>query len=350
MQCLWRFDHEKLAWSTASEPGRITMRMFVLCSLLLVVAGIVAPAPAMAQTLTDWTGKTATLTEGVFDSNGLEMHYHTVGEGPLMVMLHGLGGAWFDYRHQIPSLATRYQVAVLTLRGTNMSAKPTGVENYTVAKVAEDIKNLITHLNRDKAIVLGQDSGGFYAWNFAMHYPEMTDRLISIGSYHPAGLIQALVTDPSATAWGWDRVSGRILGQEADGVEEPGARAQRQRPQRPQDSDEIHAMRLEQRARTLPEAMTNFFRANWPRPPFNSETEGFGYKVGNFPQVQAPTLLFFGEDDSALGATGLNDIWKWVDNAVTLVVIPGIGHGPHDEAPEYVTPRLMDWLVESDGD
>ena len=169
MQCLWRFDHEKLAWSTASQPGRIAMRMFGLCSLLLVVAGIVAPAPAMAQTLTDWTGKTATLTEGVFDSNGLEMHYHTVGEGPLMVMLHGLGGAWFDYRHQIPSLATRYQVAVLTLRGTNMSAKPTGVENYTVAKVAEDIKNLITHLNRDKAIVLGQDSGGFYAWNFAMH-------------------------------------------------------------------------------------------------------------------------------------------------------------------------------------
>ena len=68
------------------------MRMFGLCSFLLVVAVIVAPAPAMAQTLTDWTGKTATLTEGVFDSNGLEMHYHTVGEGPLMVMLHGLGG------------------------------------------------------------------------------------------------------------------------------------------------------------------------------------------------------------------------------------------------------------------
>ena len=52
---------------------------------------------------------------------------------------------------------------MLTLRGTNMSAKPQGVEHYAVAKVAEDIDNLITHLNHDKAIVLGQDSGGFYA-------------------------------------------------------------------------------------------------------------------------------------------------------------------------------------------
>ena len=141
------------------------MRMFGLCSLLLVAIRRHRRASARdgCKHLPTGQAKTATLTEGVFDSNGLEMHYHTVGEGPLMVMLHGLGGAWFDYRHQIPSLATRYQVALLTLRGTNMSAKPQGVEHYAVAKVAEDIDNLITHLNHDKAIVLGQDSGGFYA-------------------------------------------------------------------------------------------------------------------------------------------------------------------------------------------
>ena len=326
------------------------MRMFVLCSFLLVVAILailVAPSPAMAdETIRDWTGKTATLTEGVFDSNGLEIHYHTVGQGPLLVMVHGLGGAWFDYRHQIPTLATRYQVAVMTVRGTNMSDKPQGVEHYAVAKVAEDIDNLITHLNRDKAIILGQDSGGFYAWKFAMSYPEKTDRLISIGSYHPAGLIRELAINPEQQQ---RSLYARDAQENPNAAKERAERTQN-RPQRPQDSDEIHTMRVEANARTSPEAMVNFFRANWPRPPFSLETEGFGYRISEFPPVQAPTLVIYGEDDRPLGPSGLNDIWKWVDNALTLIVIPGVGHGPHDEAPEYVTPRLMDWLVESDGD
>ena len=35
-----RFDPEKLAWSTASQPGWIAMRIFGLCSLLLVMRGM----------------------------------------------------------------------------------------------------------------------------------------------------------------------------------------------------------------------------------------------------------------------------------------------------------------------
>ena len=47
----------------------------------------------------------------------------------------------------------------------------------------------------------------------------------------------------------------------------------------------------------------------------------------------------------ALVVTGLNDLWNWVDNELTLLVVPGAGHGPHAELPEFVTPRILDWLA-----
>ena len=63
------------------------------------------------------------------------------------------------------------------------------------------------------------------------------------------------------------------------------------------------------------------------------------------PKVKAPTLVVYGREDVPLVVSGLNDLWTWVDNELTLLVVPGAGHGPHAEMPEFVTPRIMDWLA-----
>ena len=54
------------------------------------------------QAISDWKGATVRLQEGDVMSDGVKIHYHTVGEGPLLVLIHGIGGFWFDWRHQIP--------------------------------------------------------------------------------------------------------------------------------------------------------------------------------------------------------------------------------------------------------
>lgn len=85
----------------------------------------------------------------------------------------------------------------MSTRGTDKSDKPVGVEAYASARIAEDIIAIMNQLGADKAIIVGQDSGGLHAWHFAMTYPERTDRLISLGSIHPAGLIRELVGNPA---------------------------------------------------------------------------------------------------------------------------------------------------------
>ena len=314
-----------------------------LAFFVFVTVAVVSCGPA-DETISDWEGMTATLTEGAVDSNGVAIHYHTVGEGPLIVLVHGLGADWWDYRNQIPTLATRYQVVAMSTRGTGKSDKPEGVEEYSVAKTADDIAALIGHFNQESAVIVGQDAGGFHAWNFAMTYPEKTDALIAMGSYHPAGLIRGLVNDPDQQRAGTFQ---RNLQEDPDAAVAFAARrrvADDAQP-RPDESPELFMLRKESTNLTSADALVNFFKANWPPAPFNLETVGFGYTVDDFPPVQSPTLVLHGEDDNVLMVSGLNDLWSRIAADLTMYVIPNVGHGPHVEVPEFTTPTIMDWLA-----
>ena len=315
----------------------------------LFLATILSSAPGLAfadDTISDWRGVEVALEEGEVDSNGVAIHYHTVGEGPLVVLIHGIGGLWLDWRHQIPTLAEDYQVVAMTQRGFDKSDQPEGVEHYTSAKVAGDIAALISHFDRDKAIIMAYDSGGFHAWYFAMAYPDMTDRLVTVGAYHPANLVRELALNPDqqqrstyARNFQEDPNAGAAFtARWSDPNSQP----------RPGGSPELHRMRTEALRRSSAEAMMNFYKANWPRPPFTLETPAFGGHIADYPKVQSPTLVVFGREDRPLSATGLNDLWQWVEKDLTLLVIPGANHGPHAEVPALTTPRIMSWLRSSD--
>ena len=314
--------------------------MKMLCRLL-IVAIVLVPAAALANvTVTDWRGASVAVTEGSVDSDGVEIVYHTAGEGPLVVFVHSISGPWFDWRHQLVALSEHYRVAVMSTRGTNKSGKPQGVEHYAMAKISGDIAAIIRHLGEEKAIVVGQDSGGFYAWHFAMTHPEMTERLVSVGTIHPAGLIRELASNPE------QRQASTFQRGMQENPDAPAAYGERVRsaPARPGDTLELAELRAAAYDRLDVESVANFYRANWPRSPVTLETEGFGFRIGEFPPVQAPTLLVYGRDSRPFMSGTLNDTWRWVDAPLTLIVLPGIGHGPHTQAPEIVTPAILEWL------
>ena len=115
----------------------------------------------------------------------------------------------------------------------------------------------------------------------------------------------------------------------------------------PIDADEpanLAALRREANARIDPESVVGFYKMNWPARPVTLETMAFGFRYGEFPPVRAPTLLIVGKDAPFFMSATLADTWEWVDAPLTIQVLPGVRHGPHREAPEIVTPRLMEWL------
>lgn len=309
-----------------------------MCVLTLLCLAIQTVSASV--TIRDWRGASVAVEEGVVDSDGVRVVYHTAGEGPLVIFVHSITGPWFDWRHQMVALSEGYRVVAMSTRGTDKSDKPEGVEHYTMAKISSDIDAIITHFGEDRAILIGQDSGGFYAWHFAMTYPARTSHLISVGTVHPAGLIRELVDNEDQQQ---ASTFQRGMQENPNAGAEFGARM-RSLPANPGDSPELAVLRKAAYERLHAESIVNFYKANWPRPPFSLETKGFGFRIGEFPHVQAPMLLIYGEESGPFKPQTLNDTWRWVDGPLTVEVLPEVGHGPHTQVPEIVTPRIMQWL------
>jgi pimeloyl-ACP methyl ester carboxylesterase len=86
--------------------------------------------------------------DGFADSGGVKIHYVTKGAGPLVVLIHGIPGFWYDWRNQIPALAEHFQVVAIDQRGYNLSDQPEGVESYTLDKLVGDVDAVLKHFGR----------------------------------------------------------------------------------------------------------------------------------------------------------------------------------------------------------
>jgi pimeloyl-ACP methyl ester carboxylesterase len=102
------------------------------------------------------------------------------GEGPALLLLHGLGCDHTTWEPVIDALARRYTVIAPDLLGHGLSDKPRA--DYSVGGYANGMRDLLTVLGIDKVTVLGHSFGGGVAMQFAYQFPERTERLILVAS------------------------------------------------------------------------------------------------------------------------------------------------------------------------
>jgi epoxide hydrolase 4 len=267
--------------------------------------------------------------DGFADSDGVKIHYVTLGKGPLVVMLHGFPDYWYTWRDQMPALAKHFQVVAIDLRGYNQSDQPKGVENYALDKLVEDVSAVIKHLRQEKAILVGHDWGGAIAWTFAMTHPEKTERLVILNLPHPRGMLRELANNPEQQK---NSAYARMF-------QQPDA-ASKLKPEmlvlwvKETDAQKKY---LEAFRRSSIEGMLNYYKANYPRPPYKLERE--------LPPVKCPVLMLHGLKDPYLLPGALNDTWKWVEKDLTLITIPTAGHFVHRDAADFVTKNMVSWLT-----
>lgn len=266
---------------------------------------------------------------GFADSAGVKIHYVTLGEGPLVVMIHGFPDYWYTWREQMPVLAQDFQVVAIDQRGYNESDQPKGVDEYAMPKLVGDVEAVIRHFKRDRAIIVGHDWGGAVAWSLAMTKPELVDRLIILNLPHPNGLRRELATNPDqqkAAAYARRfQQPGAASDLTAEGltfwVKDPTAKAKY----------------VEAFERSSFEGMLNYYKANYPREPYQAPTQ-------ELPGVKCPVLMIHGLKDTALLPGALNDTWNWVERDLTLVTLPEAGHFVQQDASEDVTRIISRWL------
>ena len=107
------------------------------------------------------------------DVNGTRIAYRRSGHGYPVLLLHGYPQTMRMWRRVVPSLAARFDVVAMDLRGYGDSARPPAEAGYDKRTMAGDALALARHLGwNDKFLVVGHDRGARAARRLAADHPE----------------------------------------------------------------------------------------------------------------------------------------------------------------------------------
>jgi EmrB/QacA subfamily drug resistance transporter len=116
--------------------------------------------------------------------HGFPMVYREAGEGPPILLVHGLIDSSLTWRKVAPALGLRHRVVVPDLFGHGASAGPAGID-YSLGGHAGTLRDLLDELGLDRVTVVGHSLGGGVALDFAYLFPERVDRMVLVS---PGGL------------------------------------------------------------------------------------------------------------------------------------------------------------------
>lgn len=285
------------------------------------------------------------LSEGLWQhkfiaANGLQLHCVMQGEGPLMLMLHGFPEFWYSWRHQIPEFAKDYKVVALDLRGYNESDKPKGVKAYRMEELLGDIEGVIEALAYERCVLVGHDWGGGIAWFFADRAPHLLNKLIVLNLPHPAKFAEALRTNLRQLLRSWYIFFFQLPWLPEFLLAQNNCKAiatafsQMAIDKNAFTSSDLQAF---QDAAAKPGALTAML--NYYRNVFPAFARSRPWKV-----LEVPTLLIWGEEDTALGKE-LTLGTEALVRDFQIRYIPHCSHWVQQEKPELVNQYMREFLV-----
>jgi pimeloyl-ACP methyl ester carboxylesterase len=285
-------------------------------------------------------------------ANGARFHIAEMGEGPLVLLLHGFPEFWWAWRHQLPALADAgYRAVAMDLRGVGGSDRtPRG---YDPANLALDVTGVIRSLGEPDAALVGHDLGGYLAWTAAVMRPKLIRRLAVSSMPHPRRWRAAMLGDPrqasaSSHIWGFQRpmVPERQL------VADEGALAGRliRDWSGPGGEPADDAVRLYQRAICIPStAHCSIEPYRWMVRSM-ARPDGLQFNRRMKMPVRVPTLHLHGSLDPVLRTRSAAGSGEYVEAPYRWRLFDGLGHWPHEEDPDAFTAELISWLKDPEPD
>ena len=313
----------------------------------VLLAGVSATA-ALAKT----KERTPVLKDQYVQVNGLRMHCVTAGKGPLILFLHGFPEFWYEWKNQLAEFGKDHQAVAPDMRGYNLTDKPSDMEQYRMRYLVEDILALANHFSHGKKFVLvAHDWGGAVAWSFAIAHPDKLEKLVIINAPHPGVFGRLLASDPKQQqasqymlmfrgAQAEQMLSGNNYGTLVNIVLGPGLKSGVFT-----EEDKQEYIKAWSQAGALTGGL-NYYRANQvgPPPPGQSgEQSSPGSTDLTALIVNVPTLVIWGEKDTALLTSNLDGLEQFVPQ-LTVKRIPEGTHWVIHEKPAEVNGYIREFI------
>ncbi len=264
-------------------------------------------------------------TAGHVTVNGLRIAYDRAGQGPPLVLLHGIGANASAWRTQLAGLSDAFDVIAWDAPGYGRSSDPP--EDWPMAKYADYLAGFLDGLGIAKTHLLGQSWGGVLAQEFYRNHADRVSSLI---------LSDTTLGGDVTRDDGETRLQARLRALETmTPAEYARARApQLLAPDPPADVlreveamvAQIHPLGFHSAAIALAHADV---RAVLPR-------------------IGVPTLVLCGEQDRVTSPTiGTRLIGEIPD--AHMVIFPGVGHLNNMEQPDHYNATVREFLLSANG-
>jgi len=283
--------------------------------------------------------------------NGIRLHYVSIGQGKLIMFVHGFPEFWYEWDNQLVEFGRDYRAVALDMRGYNLSSKPADIEKYHIKNPIEDLRALAEHLGHEKIIMVAHDWGGAVAWSAAIRHPELLEKLIIINSPHPAVFARELLNNPDQQKASQYMLLLRSAEAERVLSESNFARLTDilvQFGSKWEMSEEKRLKYID--AWSQPGALTgslNYYRASPIYPPTSENDAAQIGSILNLPkemfEIKVPTLVIWGEEDRALLTGNLDGLEEYIED-LTVKRIPDGTHWVIHEQPELINSLIRDFI------
>jgi pimeloyl-ACP methyl ester carboxylesterase len=287
-------------------------------------------------------------------ANGVRLHAVEVEpprtDRPLVLFMHGFGEFWWSWRHQLTAFTDAgYRAVAVDLRGYGDSDKPPrGYDGWTLAG---DTDGLIRALGHTEATLVGHADGGLVCWATATLHPRSVRSMAVIASPHPQALKTAALRESNQRKTflkGFlkaqiPRTAERAL-TEDDGVMAEMLLRAHSGPAWLDTDDFSDTARRNRSAIQIPGvAHCSLEYQRWA---FRSQFRPDGSKFLELmdKRLHIPALAIRGELDNYIQRSTLEASAQW-SSKLELTEIPDAGHYSHQEQPDDVNHRLIEFAA-----
>ncbi|MDT7586394.1 MAG: hypothetical protein QOE32_3944 [Pseudonocardiales bacterium] len=250
--------------------------------------------------------------------NGKELAVEVDGEGPAVLLVHGLGGTSNFYQVQADALAERFRVIRVDSAGAGRSPVADGI---SIESHADDLAAVLDALDVDSAAVVGHSMGTLVVRALAARHPGKVSALALLGA----------VREPPETGRQAQRDRAAVLREKGTAAVAPGVVANALSETTRQRRPEVAAFVRELVMRQDPEGYAR-----------NCEALGAATDPGPI-ATSLPLLLITGDDDKVGPPEASQELADAHGNAA-VEILPGVGHWTALEAAGPVTDHLLKFL------
>jgi pimeloyl-ACP methyl ester carboxylesterase len=258
----------------------------------------------------------------------MRIHYRDEGEGPALVLLHGMGASLHTWDGWVEALGKDYRIVRMDLPGFGLSDPPAAGKGFTIEAGVRFMEAFLGALGIETCAMAGNSMGGWIAWEFAAAHPEAVGKLILIDA---AGLMTPQDVPPVIKRMKWPIVKKIML----KGVPKFFIR-------------KFVRSAYGDKKKLTKETLARYIDL------FNGEgnTEAF-LKIAHaaveihdekLASIKAPTLILWGKKDRWLKVKYAARFHKAIAGS-KLIVYDGAGHVPMEEIPEKTAADAASFLA-----